>query len=39
MTRGWCELLALHHLELSSFNTSLVLTGASQVKGQELTQP
>lgn len=33
MTRSWCESLALHHLELSSMNTSLVLTGASQDKG------
>jgi hypothetical protein len=32
MTRGWRESLPLHHLELSSMNTSLVLTGASQDK-------
>jgi hypothetical protein len=37
MTRGWRESLALHHLELSSINTSLALTGASPDKGPELT--
>jgi hypothetical protein len=38
MTRGWRESLALHHLELSSINTSLVLTGASQDKAPEFTR-